>query len=116
MPRIAKKSAAKPAKSAAKKAKPAAPAKKKTAARKPAAARKLPLAAKPVAAPTRAASATASRVMNRARGGTPEVVAVLVTNEAIAVEAYYIAERRRRLGLPGDSQADWLEAERNLRG
>ena len=110
MPRIAKKSAAKPAKSAAKKAKPAAPAKKKTAARK------LSLAAKPVAAPTRAASATATRVMNRARGGKPEVVTVLVTTEEIAVEAYYIAERRRRLGLPGDSQADWLEAERKLRG
>ena len=113
MPRISKKSSAKPSKSAASKAKPAAPAKKK------AAARKLPLVTKPVAALTRATTATATRVMNRARGGKPEVVAVLsrsITTQEIALEAYYIAERRRKLGLPGDSQADWLEAERKLRG
>lgn len=113
MPRTAKKKAAdKPAKTAAKKAKTAAPGRKKSAAGK------LPLVAKPVAAITRAA-ATATRVLTRAAGGKAEVVAVLsrtVTNDQIAIEAYYIAERRRKMGIPGDSQGDWLEAERKLRG
>jgi hypothetical protein len=35
--------------------------------------------------------------------------------EEIALKAYYLAERRRHLGLPGDPQSDWLEAERTLR-
>jgi hypothetical protein len=38
-----------------------------------------------------------------------------VTNEDIALKAYYLAEQRRNLGLPGDPQSDWLEAERLLR-
>ncbi len=112
MPRTAKKAADKPAKKVAKKAKAAGPGRKKSVAGK------LPLVAKPVAAITRAA-ATATRVLTRATGGKAEVVAVLsrtVTNDQIATEAYYIAERRRKMGIPGDSQADWLEAERKLRG
>ena len=36
------------------------------------------------------------------------------TNEEIALRAYYIAERRQRMGWPGDSCSDWLEAERQL--
>jgi hypothetical protein len=38
-----------------------------------------------------------------------------VTMEEIALKAYYLAERRRHLGLPGDPESDWLEAERELR-
>lgn len=34
--------------------------------------------------------------------------------EEIRVLAYFIAERRHRLGLPGDSNSDWLEAKRQL--
>ena len=32
----------------------------------------------------------------------------------IALRAYYIAERRGKLGLPGDEMGDWVEAERQL--
>lgn len=33
----------------------------------------------------------------------------------IELRAYFIAERRGKMGWPGDSQSDWLEAERQLR-
>jgi len=104
MPKKAKKTAARPAKKTVKKTKPA-PAAKKTAARKPAAVR------------SRASSATPARVITRRVGPKSEVIAVVgsVTSEEIALRAYYLAERRRHLGLPGDPEADWLEAERELR-
>lgn len=103
MPKTAKKTPAKTAKKAAKKA-PAA--KKKTAPRQPAEVRE------------RASAATPARVMTRRTGNKTEVIGVIgsVTNEDIALKAYYLAERRRNLGLPGDPQSDWLEAERQLRG
>ena len=34
--------------------------------------------------------------------------------EDIALRAYFISERRRSLGLPGDEHQDWIEAERQL--
>lgn len=40
---------------------------------------------------------------------------ISVSIEDISVRAYFIAENRRALGLSGDSQSDWLEAERQLR-
>jgi hypothetical protein len=40
---------------------------------------------------------------------------VAISNEAIAERAYYIAERRRSMGWPGDSESDWIEAEAQLR-
>ena len=36
------------------------------------------------------------------------------SDEAIALRAYFIAERRQAAGLPGDSHQDWIEAERQL--
>jgi len=91
-----KKASAKPAKKAAKKTSPA----------------------QPSAARTSAVTATPARVMTRKRGGKTEITAVIgsVTSEDIATRAYFIGERRRHLGLPGDPQSDWLEAERQLRG
>jgi len=32
----------------------------------------------------------------------------------VALRAYFIAEKRHKLGIPGDSHQDWLEAERQL--
>ena len=37
-----------------------------------------------------------------------------ISSEDIALRAYYIGEKRQKLGLPGDSAQDWLEAERQL--
>jgi len=40
--------------------------------------------------------------------------AVVLTTEDIALRAYFIAERRNRMGWPGDETSDWVEAERQL--
>jgi hypothetical protein len=97
MPKKAKKTAGKPA--------------KKVAAKKP-------VSRQPAAARTRASSATPTRVVTRRIGGKSEVIGLIgsVTDEEIALKAYYLGERRRSLGLPGDAQSDWLQAERELRG
>jgi hypothetical protein len=39
----------------------------------------------------------------------------LPTFEQVQLRAYFISERRRKLGLPGDDSHDWLSAERELR-
>ncbi|MGA0848474.1 MAG: DUF2934 domain-containing protein [Chthoniobacterales bacterium] len=108
MPKKAKKTTAKPAKKTAA---------KKTASKATAAAKK-PVSRKPAAARTRASAATPTRVVTRRIGGKSEVIGLVgsVTNEEIALKAYYLGERRRHLGLPGDAQSDWLQAERELRG
>jgi hypothetical protein len=36
------------------------------------------------------------------------------TDEAIRIRAYFIAERRLRLAIPGDPSLDWLDAKRQL--
>ena len=36
------------------------------------------------------------------------------SDEEIRIRAYFLAERRHRLSLPGDSNHDWIEARRQL--
>ena len=36
------------------------------------------------------------------------------TDDEIRLRAYFLAERRQRLSLPGDSNHDWIEARRQL--
>jgi Protein of unknown function (DUF2934) len=36
------------------------------------------------------------------------------TAEQVALRAYFIAERRRTLGMQGDETSDWIAAEREL--
>jgi hypothetical protein len=38
-----------------------------------------------------------------------------ISADDIALRAYYLAEHRRNLRLPGDELGDWVEAERQLR-
>jgi hypothetical protein len=38
------------------------------------------------------------------------------TIEQIQLRAYFIGERRLSLGIAGDSTADWVQAERELKG
>ena len=40
--------------------------------------------------------------------------AAAITRDDLALRAYFIAEKRHKLGLPGDEHSDWLEAERQL--
>ena len=37
-----------------------------------------------------------------------------LSNEKIALRAYFIGERRRKLGFPGDETSDWVEAKREI--
>lgn len=39
---------------------------------------------------------------------------LVFSSEEIALRAYFIAERREKMGWPGDSTGDWVEAERQL--
>lgn len=73
---------------------------KPTATVKLAASGKRPVAKKP-AAPRKRAAAKAPK-------------APAFTQEDIATRAYFVSERRRAAGLPGDEHGDWLEAERQL--
>ncbi|PYI90938.1 MAG: hypothetical protein DME97_15520 [Verrucomicrobia bacterium] len=36
------------------------------------------------------------------------------TDDEIRLRAYFLAERRQKLSLPGDSAHDWIEARRQL--
>ena len=36
------------------------------------------------------------------------------SQDDLALRAYFIAEKRRKLGLPGNPHSDWIEAERQL--
>jgi Protein of unknown function (DUF2934) len=77
-----------------KKSRPAAAAAKK---KKPAAAKKSPVK-QPAATSTKPAVS---------RPAEP-------TDDEIRIRAYFIAERRHQLSLPGDSNHDWIEARRQL--
>lgn len=61
-------------------------------------------AAKP-AKPSKPKEAPAKKPARSARG---------FTDADISLRAYFIAERRHKLGWPGDSTSDWVEAERQL--
>ena len=50
----------------------------------------------------------------KATSETLKVVTLPPTFEQVQVRAYFISERRRKLGLPGDDGHDWLTAEREL--
>lgn len=40
---------------------------------------------------------------------------IVIDSGAIALRAYYIAERRRTMGWGGDEHSDWVEAESQLK-
>ncbi len=67
--------------------------------------------AKPKAAARTAGTAPAAKPAKKKTGKASGVGA-----EDIALRAYFIAEKRQQLGLPGDSLGDWIEAERQLLG
>lgn len=46
--------------------------------------------------------------------GAAATAAFEPTDEQIRLRAYFLAERRHRLALPGDSNHDWIEARRQL--
>ncbi len=68
--------------------------------------------AAPVApAPTPAAP---KKTTAKAKTSKPAADGNSIPNDDIALRAYFIAEKRRLQGLPGDESQDWLEAERQI--
>ena len=51
----------------------------------------------------------------KSKAKTPKLIVHLPTFEQVQLRAYFISERRRKLGLPGDESRDWLTAEQELR-
>ncbi len=59
---------------------------------------------------------TESPVKKAAKAAKPApATEIPITNEDIALRAYYIAERRRSMGWGGDEHSDWVEAESQLK-
>lgn len=46
---------------------------------------------------------------------TPPVAEPVIHHDDIALRAYFIGERRQKMGWPGDSATDWADAEKQLR-
>jgi hypothetical protein len=75
-----------------------------SAAAKPKAKAKKPAAKKTAATPARSSTKKSSSA-----SGVREP-----SDEEIRLRAYFLAERRHQLSLPGDSAHDWIEARRQL--
>jgi hypothetical protein len=88
---------------------PAAPGEKPAPKAKRVRRRAVPKPGKPAAA-RRTTKATSTATKSRSASTKPAY-----TNEDIALRAYFIAEKRRQLGIWGSPESDWLEAERQLR-
>jgi hypothetical protein len=67
--------------------------------------------AKKTAAKQKTPKATASRPAEKP---SPASAPAEPSDEAIRLRAYFLAERRAKLSLPGDSAHDWIEARRQL--
>lgn len=70
---------------------------------------------KATAAPEAAAVAELKEA--KKRSGKPKAAPLgkaAISSEDIARRAYFIAERREKMGWHGDSTGDWVEAERQL--
>lgn len=65
---------------------------------------------------SRSARSTSTKKKSAAprKAKTPASTAGDPTDDEIRIRAYFIAERRYRLDLPGDADSDWLEAKRQL--
>ncbi len=66
-------------------------------------------------APVATTESAAALKPRRAGATGKKTAAIEISPDGIALRAYYIAEQRRRLDLPGDELGDWVEAERQLR-
>ncbi len=95
----------KPAKGAKSKPTPVAPEQKKSASKSP---------SKEIKKKLQAAELRAKAVKST-NPAPPKAKAIVVTTEEISLRAYFIAERREAMGWPGDSDTDWIEAEKQVR-
>ena len=66
----------------------------------------------PVEAPAKIAKPVKAAAPKKKKAITPVPA---ISNDDIALRAYFIAEKRHATGAHGDSHSDWVEAERQLR-
>jgi hypothetical protein len=59
-------------------------------------------------------AATGEKPRKQATKKKPAPAVTAVSDDAIRLRAYFIAERRMQNGVGGDSASDWLEARRQL--
>ena len=71
--------------------------------------------AEATAKPTRAIKPAIESKPAVRKPAAPKSKSVHFTQDDVALRAYFIAEKRQKLGLHGDAHSDWLEAERQLR-
>lgn len=71
-------------------------------------------AAKQTARKPAAREKTPTPAATAAENPAPSPAATEPSDDAIRMRAYFLAERRARLSLPGDSAHDWIEARRQL--
>ncbi|MEI9894435.1 MAG: DUF2934 domain-containing protein [Chthoniobacter sp.] len=90
--------------------KPAVPTVAEPAAPVPAKRTVKPIAKTVPAAKKKAPPAKARRIVKKAAAPAKP----RYTQEDVALRAYFISEKRRHHGLPGDEHQDWIEAERQL--
>jgi hypothetical protein len=65
--------------------------------------------------PRQRANIADREIVGESPAGSNAVPLVSFSLEDISVRAYFIAENRRSRGISGDSESDWLEAERQLK-
>jgi hypothetical protein len=64
--------------------------------------------------PARKSSQKKAGSNSNAKSKSRKKVAAKPTVEQVALRAYFIGERRRNLGMPGDETSDWVAAEREI--
>jgi hypothetical protein len=63
----------------------------------------------------RIAKTTSSKIAKLSLDSKTPVTVPVIPHDQIALRAYFIAERRQKLGWPGDSATDWADAVSQLR-
>jgi hypothetical protein len=66
-------------------------------------------------APTTETKKPRKSIKPKSAANTRKLTTLSPTFEQVQLRAYFISERRRKLGLPGDESHDWLTAEQELR-
>ena len=74
-----------------------------------------PKAAKKAPAKPEAPAKVEPKAAKAAAPGKVSLPEIVISLDDISLRAYFIAERRQSMGWPGDSDSDWVEAERQLK-
>ena len=71
--------------------------------------------AKPAPTAPKLAAVVRAKDVNSTKPSPSKAPTIVVTTEEISLRAYFIAERREAMGWPGNSDTDWIEAEKQVR-